>query len=285
MRTWDELLSPARRLFDTHPEEVDRRAAGEPIPLVASCGLGLNSAAGLVLFSKIGVRPDAVLFADTGGEKHETYAYREALDRFLGSVGFPPVTTVKRDVDHARQKHEEKYSTLEEECLVKKSLPSIAFYGRSCSQKWKHAPQDKWANHWQPALDCWAGGGKVLKAIFYEAGEEYRATIASNSGYQFWYPLLDYDWGREECEEALRLAGLPVPPKSSCFFCPEMTPEEIIALPDDLKARALAIEDNAVLTSVKGLGKHEYSWREVVEGKIPLPVKREKRVPCMCHEG
>lgn len=287
--SWEKLLEPKRMLFDTHPEELDERRAGGKVPLISTCGGGLNSTAGLVLLWKINERPDAILFADTGGEKPETYRHVEILSAWCESIGFPPIITVKRDVDHSRQKNEAKYSTLEEECLVKKSLPSIAYFGRSCSIKWKHDPQDKWANHWQPAIDRWALGGRVLKAIYYDAGEEYRAKGHNrNSAYQFWYALLDFDWGREECEEAVKLAGLPVPPKSSCFYCPEMQIEEIKALPPDLLARALAMEDNAVLTSIRGLGKHDYSWREVVENRVPLKVlnkPRENKTPCMCYDG
>jgi 3'-phosphoadenosine 5'-phosphosulfate sulfotransferase (PAPS reductase)/FAD synthetase len=45
-------------------------------PLVVAYGLGVNSTALLVEFVKQGIRPDLILFADTGGEKPETYAYQ-----------------------------------------------------------------------------------------------------------------------------------------------------------------------------------------------------------------
>ena len=34
------------------------------------------------------------------------------------------------------------------------------------------------------------------------------------------YPLLDLDLSRQDCANIIHRAGLPVPPKSSCFFCP-----------------------------------------------------------------
>lgn len=34
------------------------------------------------------------------------------------------------------------------------------------------------------------------------------------------YPLLDLRMRRDDCQRVIREAGLPVPPKSSCFFCP-----------------------------------------------------------------
>lgn len=286
-------------LFDTRPQELLDRLDGTPVPFVVAYGGGVNSTAGLVLLWKLGLRPDAILFADTGdhkqgkdAEKPPTYAHVELMSAWCEANGFPPIIWVRRDVKPEKQIHDEKYTTLEEECRVKKCLPSIAYYHRSCSQKWKHSPQDKWLNNWLPAKEWRAKGGKVLKAIFYDADEPERAQTHSNSGCQNWHPLLDYEWGRDECVAAIRLAGLPVPPKSSCFFCPEMTPAEVFELQErhpDLLARALAMEDNADMHTIQGLGKQDYSWRDLIGGKVPLAVidkaNGNKRLPCMCYDG
>lgn len=42
---------------------------------------------------------------------------------------------------------------------------------------------------------------------------------------QIVYPLLDLGLRRTDCARIIREAGLPVPPKSSCFFCPFHRPE------------------------------------------------------------
>ncbi|MFE0651010.1 phosphoadenosine phosphosulfate reductase [Streptomyces sp. NPDC059534] len=42
---------------------------------------------------------------------------------------------------------------------------------------------------------------------------------------QIVYPLLDLGLRRIDCQRIIREAGLPVPPKSSCFFCPFHRPE------------------------------------------------------------
>src|SRR3712207_8674342 len=54
-----------------------------------------RSTAMLVEFALRGIRPDLILFADTGGEKPETYAYLPVIQRYLARVGFPTVTTVR----------------------------------------------------------------------------------------------------------------------------------------------------------------------------------------------
>lgn len=192
-------------------------------------------------------------------------------------------------MDHDRQIREEKYSTLEEECLAKKSLPSIAFYKRSCSIKWKQDPQNIWVNAWPQAQATWGEGRRVVKTIYYDADEPERAKVHGDKKYVYWHPLLCVDWGRDECLEAIALEGLPAPPKSSCFFCSEMTEAEIFDLRDNepkLLERALQMEANANLTGIKGLGKHEYSWRDLIDGKVSLPLAGSRtRIPCMCDNG
>lgn len=40
------------------------------------------------------------------------------------------------------------------------------------------------------------------------------------------HPLIDLRLRRTDCEQLIKDAGLPVPPKSSCFFCPYKRPSE-----------------------------------------------------------
>jgi hypothetical protein len=94
-------------------------------PLVVAYGLGVNSTAMLIEFTRRGIRPDLILFADTGGEKPETYAYLPVVQRYLAGVRFPPVTTVRYEPTRAV------YRTLEEQCLHTGTLPSLAYGGRS----------------------------------------------------------------------------------------------------------------------------------------------------------
>src|SRR5436190_9107825 len=80
-------------------------------PLVVAYGLGVDSTAMLIKFACRGVHPDLILFADTGGEKPETYAYLPVIQAYLSEVGFPPVTTVQYEPTRAV------YDTLEQQCL------------------------------------------------------------------------------------------------------------------------------------------------------------------------
>jgi hypothetical protein len=62
------------------------------------------------------------------------------------------------------------------------------------------------------------------------------------------YPLLDLDppMRRLDCERVIRAAGLPVPQKSSCWFCPYHRPQTWAEMRRDRPepfARACALED------------------------------------------
>jgi hypothetical protein len=241
-------------------------------PLVVAYGLGVNSTAMLVEFARRSIRPDLILFADTGGEKPETYQYLDVIRPFLARVGFPEVLVVRYQPTWAV------YDTLEQQCLHTGTLPSLAYGGKSCSWKYKKTPQDRYVRGWPPAQDCWRRGGKVLKAIGFDAGpaDGRRHRYEEDDRFRYWYPLVDWGHDRQRCQQIIVAAGLPVPLKSSCFFCPAMKKAEIVWLQEhhpDLLERALAIERNAKpnLTSVQGLGR-SFSWESYLARRIELPL-------------
>jgi hypothetical protein len=194
--------------------------------------------------------------------------------------GFPEVTTVKYRPRTAT------YHTLEEQCLATGMLPSLAYGGKSCSLKYKRTPQDRWILGRYPEQEVYARGWRVVRAIGFEAGEERRTYAGAmrlakpkarktkedrldRHYFHYWYPLQEWGWDRARCVREIRRAGLAVPVKSACFFCPAMKMHEILALcreHPDLYERAIAIERNAQarLTSVKGLGRG-WKWEERVE--------------------
>src|SRR5215213_2619532 len=135
-------------------------------PLVVAYGLGVNSTAMLVEFAKRGIRPDMILFADTGGEKPETYRYMPVIEAYLKVVKFPPVTTVQYEPKTAP------YRTLEGQCLHTGTLPSLAYGGKSCSQKWKRRPQDDFILRSFPPGEV--AGRRVVRAIGFDASEVRR---------------------------------------------------------------------------------------------------------------
>ncbi len=87
------------------------------------------------------------------------------------------------------------------------------------------------------------------------------------SRYRLEYPLIEHGIYQHHCIALIQSAGLPVPAKSACFFCPNAKPSEIVALKEnhpELYARSIAIEQ-AGLTSarkIKGLGRR-FAWEEI----------------------
>jgi len=232
-------------------------------PLVVAYGMGVDSTAMLVGFRNLGIRPDLILFADVGSEKPGTYGYLPAIQEFLEQNGMPTVRVVRRKPTNGKNGY---YETIEQNCLVNKTLPSLAFGYKKCSLKWKREPQDKFCKTWQPAVDAWAAGLKVRKAIGYDDGpkDARRSHIADDDKYEYWYPLREWGWDRERCEAEIRGAGLPVPVKSACFFCPASKPHEIEAIVrehPDLADRICAMEEAAApnLIKVEGL------WRRATK--------------------
>lgn len=253
---------------------------------IASYGGGTNSTAMLIEMAMRGEpAPHAILFADTGGEKPHTYAHVEEFSAWLEKQGYPRITTVKkvtRDGD---------VLTLEQNCLNKAMLPSIAYGFKTCSQKYKIQPQEKWANN-DPACKAeWAAGRKVVKLIGFDAGEPQRATERDDPKYTWRYPLIEWGITRADCVKIIESCQISLPGKSSCFFCPNMRPAEIRQLGrdyPDLLQRALDMEANADLTTIKGLGRGNFSWRDVMAQGDMFDGgfwEHEPPYPCECMDG
>lgn len=262
-------------------------------PFVIGFGAGVDSMAMLIGLRARGEYPDAIVFSDTRGEKPETYSYiSEVLAPWLRDAAFPTLTVVCR-ADFPNTKTGDK--SLEDECLRLGNLPARAYGYGTCADKWKIDPFKWWAKTWQPARDSWAAGGVVLRGIGYEFGEEHRISEATDKGFTKRYPLIEWRWDRDTCERKILAAGLPIPPKSACFFCPSSRKPEILALRAShpaLAARAIALEDNAIaadkLGTVRGLGRR-FAWRNLYEPQNRQQFELWPEAPVesctVCHEG
>jgi hypothetical protein len=255
------------------------------IPHIVAFGGGVDSTAMIIGLIKENRPIDLILFADTGGEKPHTYEHINAFNKWLKEHNQPEITIVKK------VRRDGSLETLEQECIRTKNLPSIAYGFKTCSQKHKIQPQDKFLNNWQPTKDCWEQGLKAVRYIGYDANESHRANNASKKDdpkFNNQYPLIEWDWSREECIQVIADAGLTPPKKSACFFCPSSKKKEIIELYEtypDLMDRAIKMEEQAELTSIKGLGR-SFSWKKILEmhkNQEELPFTGFD-LPCECTE-
>lgn len=235
---------------------------------VVSYGAGTNSTAMLIGLAERGERPDLILFADTGGERPDTYRHLDTVRKWCESVGFPNITTVSETI------------TLEEDCLTRRALPGLAYGFKSCSEHFKIRPQKRFIK--KNNIDAWFWVG-------IDAGEGHRKKYEGTR-----YPLVEWGWARKQCIDAIHRAGLPQPGKSSCFFCPAMKKREVFELRDnypDLLARALKIESQSQVTNTttRGLGGEKNLWVDWLDKD-----DRQSKLfdwiepfhpPCACFDG
>src|SRR5687767_6389088 len=104
---------------------------------IVSYGGGVDSTAMLIGLKQRGIKVDWIMFSDTGGEHPETYAYIQYFNLWLKKNGFPEITIVRY-----RTKEGEEI-TLEQDILNNQTLPAIAFGWKTCSQKFKILPVDR----------------------------------------------------------------------------------------------------------------------------------------------
>ena len=148
-----------------------------PPPVVLAYDIGVDSTALLIELHARGQGPDLVLTADTGNEKPATYAYLDVIGPWMRDRGIRHeiVSYVPK-----RFKHWPPYYGILEMCLTNATLPSKSLGGSSCSLKYKKAPQDAFLKTWQPAIDAWGRGQRVVRLILERLG--YAPDIVGHGG-------------------------------------------------------------------------------------------------------
>ena len=262
----------------------------EQIPIVVAYGGGVNSTAMLCGMKERGIIPALITFADTAGEHPHTYEHVEAISAITQLWWGVPITTV-------RKLYQGRHEGLENECRRKNLLPALAYGSKACSMKHKIEPQTKALKEWMLAN----GIKSVLRCIGYDAGEGHRATGVQGEDLRRgreatnWFPVIEWQWRRVDCIEAIKRHGLPVAHKSACFFCPATKRHEIITLRDtypDLYQRAIDLESNAITTKGMGLTGGHLKWSDIVsnddaQGKLWdwADTHAPTAIPCGCFDG
>lgn len=156
-----------------------------------SYGGGINSTAMMIMLHNQNIKFEAV-FADHGGDYPETYKYVDMLI----DKGYPITVLKTREID----------LDLYDYSLHYKVFPSRQL--RWCTDRFKIKPMYKYFKK-----PC-----KVY--IGFDANEWKRAKPSANDEIENEFPLIDEGIDRKGCEQIIRDAGLPIPIKSGCYFCP-----------------------------------------------------------------
>lgn len=215
---------------------------------ILSFGAGVDSTAIIVYHLYVrSLDIDHVVFADAGAEFPETYDNVELIKTLCEEAGIP---------FHIVKKGGE---TILEWCLRLGIVPVMAGGAHVCSQKFKG-----------DVIQAWAKLNKFENPVYLigiEADEGHRLRRFSppkGSVSRYEYPLVDMGMNRAACEDLLKRYGFKVR-KSSCMFCPFMSPAEIKETIADPKAKSMVqkVEKRFKNTSAE---KHQ-AW---IDAGMPL---------------
>jgi len=209
-------------------------------------GAGVNSTAilALIYLKKLPQYKDVeIIFADTGGEKPETYEYLEYIGKSF------PIKIIKS-----------KEMPLWDYCKEKKILPMIHL--RWCSQRWKQKPLDEYRKE--------KDGETIIGIAFEEKERANRWRL----GKGFVFPLIDMQIDRKQCIDLIKNVGWKVPIKSGCWFCPHCKPKEFAELKlnhPDLFEELVVVEQETLQRlkcfKARGWYNEKYPLNELVRRK------------------
>lgn len=201
---------------------------------VISYGGGVQSTALLVMAATHQIDPvDAVLFANVGDDSEHpaTLAYvRDVAKPWAQSRGLTVELLDRRRRDGTV---ETLWGRLMRDGSRSLPIPVRMSNGapgrRSCTADFKIAVIGKWLRAHGATAD---NPADVLIGISWDEIERLgNKRVAAYERVQ--YPLVDQRLTREHCKRIIEAAGLPVPPKSSCFFCPFHRPSVWAAMRRD----------------------------------------------------
>lgn len=165
---------------------------------ILNFGAGVNSTALIIEMVKRNMKPDYVVFADTGSEMPETYQHVEKMTGWFQRKGLEFIIV--------RSKHKPIYDYY----FNKEMIPSRQF--RDCTDKFKKQPILKFLKQFKTE------GVKQYIGIGYD--EPSRIRQSETKWIEFSYPLWEWRITRQKCIEIIQEEGLDVPVKSGCFMCP-----------------------------------------------------------------
>ncbi len=198
-----------------------------------SYGAGVNTTAVLDLHDVM-ENVDLVVFADTGAEKPETYAYIEKYVKpYIKDIGKEFIVVKGSERINGRD-----ITNLYEACYLWRMIPTRKL--RFCTDKFKIKPIQKYFE------DNYTGE-QIRAVIGIAYDESYRINNQKWKSHETLYPLVERKITRNGCINIIKEVGWGIPPRSSCFFCPFQSSKEWLWLKNthpELWQKAIALEKN-----------------------------------------
>jgi 3'-phosphoadenosine 5'-phosphosulfate sulfotransferase (PAPS reductase)/FAD synthetase len=226
---------------------------------IFSFGGGVNSAALMVMLTQQKLPLDEVVFADTGVEVPETYAFLEVARSYLERQGVP-LKTVKR-----------KGRNLFETCWEREVVPSVIW--RWSTRDYKVTP----IHAYYRTLGTHVNQYMAIAYDEIERMRHSRVDYVTNL-----YPLVDEKVTRAGCISIIEEAGLPVPVKSGCYFCPFNSADRWQWLYEnhrDLYHKAMRLEEHSKHFPAQRLTDQVFRKRDHVTLRQLSRRIRSKRLP------
>lgn len=208
-----------------------------------SFGGGVQSTAALVLAAQGRIDYDTFLFANVGDDSEypETMTYlRDVAMPYAAAHGLRLIELHKTRADGSTETLWQKLHRTERSIDIPMRMSNGAPGNRSCTADFKIKVVSKWMRQ--------HGASKTspgVVGIGISVDEIQRVKPSQLEHVRNAHPLIDLGLNRADCVALIAEAGLPVPPKSSCFFCPFHTLAQWQRTYDehpDLFARSVALE-------------------------------------------
>jgi hypothetical protein len=210
---------------------------------VFSFGGGVQSMACLVLAAQGKIDYQTFLFSNVGDDSEypETMVYlREVAMPYAKENNLNLIELHKTRRDGTTETLWQKLHRTERSIDIPMRLQSGAPGNRSCTADFKIKVVSKWMRQ--------AGATKNNRGVVgigISTDEITRLKPSQLPHIVNAHPLIDLGLSRNDCKKLISDAGLPVPPKSSCFFCPFHSIKEWRRMYDEqpeLFARSVALE-------------------------------------------
>jgi hypothetical protein len=212
-------------------------------PRVFSFGGGVQSMAALVLAAQGRIDYRWFVFADVGADSEypATMTYLEAVAKpFAAAHGLRLVTTQRRRKDGSFESILEKLHRTQTSIDIPVRMANGAPGNRSCTADYKV----------KPVAAFMRGNGATIHnpgrvGIGISTDEITRMKPSQIEYIHNEHPLIDLELSRQDCLTVIAAAGLPLPPKSSCWFCPFHRPSAWLEMREhepELFARSVELE-------------------------------------------
>lgn len=201
-------------------------AKASSVVRIFSFGGGVQSHAVMVLQAQHQIIPyDYFVFSNVGhdSENPATLDYIERYTKpFAAANGIPFVEVQKIRRDGRPETLVGFIERTEKSVPIPARTSNGAPGNRTCTDDFKIKIVDRWikSNGYSHAV---VGLGISLDEFSRMRGEDWLDSFGKKK-LGFWkrreHPLIDLRMTRHQCAALIARSGLPIPPKSSCFFCP-----------------------------------------------------------------